>query len=93
MTRRREKMISKAIPVLLLASLGFVLFTGCVTVPSGDLQQIVTKIIADDQFAKDLSKLARNKAKAELKKEEQSKSAEKTAKKIARGYIPWEGSV
>lgn len=86
-------MIGKVTPVFLLASLGFVLVTGCVTVPSGDLQQIVTKIIADDQFAKDLSKIARNKAKAELKKEEQTKSAEKTAKRITKGYVPWLGSL
>ena len=86
-------MISRTLPVLLLASLGFVLFTGCVTVPTGDLQHIVAKAIADDQFAKDLSKLARNKAKAELEKEKATKSAEKTAKKITRGYIPWEGGL
>lgn len=88
------EMISKTLPVLLLMSLGFILITGCVTVTStGDLQHIVGKYIFNDQLAKDLNKVFRNKAKAELKKEEKTKSAEKAAKKAIKDYMPWEGNV
>jgi hypothetical protein len=84
-------MINKSLPVLLLASLGFVLITGCVTVAqTGDIEHIVGKVILNDQVAKDLNKVMRTKAKAELKKSESLKSAEKQNMAVTKGYIPWE---
>ncbi len=86
-------MINKSLPVFLLASLGFVLITGCVSVAqTGDIQHIVAKYIVNDQVAKDLNKVMRSKAKAELKREDVTKEARKAEKRISGDYIPWEGS-
>lgn len=85
-------MIDKSLPVLLLASLGFVLITGCATVAqAGDIEHIVAKFIDNDQVAKDLNKVMRSKAKAELEREDVKKSAVKAQKKVLGDYIPWEG--
>lgn len=76
----------------MLGSLAFVLLTGTavVDVKTHDLSHTLAKLVFNDNQAKDINKLVRGKAKAELKREKNEKDAKKKFKASIKDYVPWE---